>query len=273
MAHPALDMGKAWTQATGMLGANRDLVGVLAGLFLFVPLFVVMIALLGTGIDFGAPGSEPDPERVAAQINALLAANWAPLLLAVIGQLAGGIAILALLGDPRRPTVRDVLGQVPRLLLPMLGAQLLVGVLTQLPSLIAGLLPGPAAALAGFAALGLGLYLTVRFAVVSAVVVIDRQANPLAAMRRSWQLTGGNALRLIIFFALLGMVAAVVGLILILVAGLALSVLGDRAAVIGNAAVAALLFSVFYTISYALTAAIHRQLSQASGAEQADLFE
>jgi hypothetical protein len=273
MAHPALDMGKAWTQATGMLGANRDLVSVLAGLFLFVPLFVVMIALLGAEIDFGAPGSDPDPERVAAQINAVLAANWAPLLLAILGQLAGGIAILALLGDPRRPTVREVLARVPRLLLPMLGAQLLSGVLIQLPSILAGLLPEPGAAVAGFAALAAGLYLTVKFSVVSAVVVIDRQSNPIAATRRSWRMTGGNGLRLFVFYAMLGMVGAVIGLILVLVVGLALSVLGDRAALIGNAAFAALLFSLFYTISYALTAAIHRQLSQEPRDVEADLFE
>ena len=204
MAHPALDMGKAWTQATGMLGSNRDLVGVLAGLFLFVPLFVAMTALLGAGIDFGTPDSEPDPERVAAQINALLAANWAPLLLAIIGQLAGGIAILALLGDPRRPTVRDVLGRVPRLLLPMLGAQLLVGVLTSCPR------SGRPAAGAGGAVAALRRGVRALYPVrlpVSAVVVMNRQ--PIPSPRCAVvQLTGAMPCAHI-FFALLGMVAAI----------------------------------------------------------------
>ncbi|TAD84636.1 MAG: hypothetical protein EAY70_01130, partial [Sphingomonadales bacterium] len=115
LAMVKLDMGQAWTQATGMIGANRDLVSVLAGIFLFLPLFVVVYLLLTSGMDFGG-GGQPDPARVSAQINAFLLANWWAVLLAVIGQLCGGIAILALLGDPARPTVREVLGGVPRLL-------------------------------------------------------------------------------------------------------------------------------------------------------------
>ncbi|MET4132787.1 hypothetical protein ABIE62_001923 [Porphyrobacter sp. MBR-155] len=37
MAHHKLDMGKAWTQATGLIGANRDTIGAIAGLFFLLP--------------------------------------------------------------------------------------------------------------------------------------------------------------------------------------------------------------------------------------------
>lgn len=273
MAHRKLDMGKAWTQATGMIGANRDLVSVLAGIFLFLPLFVLIYALLTSGMDFGGGGSEPDPERVAAQINAFMLANWWALLLAIVGQLCGGIAILALLGDPSRPTVREALGAVPRLILPVLGGQLLVGLLTQLPSFLASLLPDMAEAAASLIILPVTLYLTVKFALVSAVIVIGGKRNPVTAMRESWQLTKGNSFRLFLFFVSLVLLGTVIGLILLLVVGLVFSALGERVALIGNTAFFALLLTVFYTVSYALTAAIYRQLSQVIPDEEPDLFE
>lgn len=267
-----LDMGRAWVQATGMIGANRDLVGVLAGLFLFIPLFVVVYALFTSGIDLGGGGGEPNPEKVAAEINALLVANWWALLIAALGQICGSIAILALLGDPDRPTVREVLGMVPRLILPMIGAQLLIALLTQLPSLITGVLPEPVAAALSLVALPVTLYLTIKFCLTSAEIVLGRQRNPVTAMRGSWQMTKGNSFRLFAFFAMLVLLAAVIGLIFILVIGLILSAAGERAAMIGNAAVFALLLTVFYTMSFALTASIYRQLTQSLPDEEADLF-
>jgi hypothetical protein len=274
MAHRKLDMGRAWTQATGMIGANRDLVSVLAGIFLFLPLFVVIYALLTSGMDFGGgSGSEPDPERVAAQINAFMRTNWWALLLVLIGQLCGGIAILALLGDPARPTVREALGAVPRLILPVLGGQLLVGLLTQLPSFLTGLLPAMAEAAASLIVLPVTFYLSIKFALVSAVIVIGGWRNPVTAMRESWQLTNGNSFRLFLFFVSLVLLGMVIGLILLLVVGLVFAALGERVALIGNTAFFALLLTVFYTISYALTAAIHRQLSQVTPDQEPDLFE
>ena len=273
MANRKLDMGLAWTQATGMIGANRDLVSVLAGMFLFIPMFVLVLALVGSGIDFGDAGADPDPERIAEQINALLISNWWALVLVLVGQLCGGIAILALLGDRSRPTVREVLGMVPRLLLPMLGAQLLVGLLTQLPSIIAGALPEAAGAMVSIVSFPITIYLSVKFSLVSAVIVLGHRHNPIEAMRRSWALTKSNSFRLFVFFLMLVVVGVVIALLLMLVIGLIFSALGDRAAMIGNAALLAVLVATFYTISYALTASIYRQLSQPAPDADADLFE
>lgn len=272
MHYNKLDMGRAWTQATGMVGANRDLVGVLAGLFLFLPLFVLLIALLGSGIDFGPQGSEPDPEKVSTQINALLVANWWAVVLVFVGQLCASLATLALLGDPGRPTVREVLARVPRLLLPALGAQLLVGLATQLPSLLVRELPPLAEALLSLVILPVTIYLAIKFSLTNAVIVLGPQRNPVEAMRRSWQLTRANSFRLFGFFVMLMLLFVVIALILSLVVGLATAALGDRVALFGNAAFYALVLTVFYTLSYALTVAIYRQLSQTPAA-QADLFE
>ncbi|AUX70667.1 hypothetical protein CHX26_15220 [Porphyrobacter sp. HT-58-2] len=272
MANRKLDMGLAWTQATGTVGANRDLVSVLAGLFLFIPMFVLVLALVGSGIDFGDAGSEPDPERIAEQVNALLLSNWWALLLVVVGQLCGSIAILALLGDRSRPTVREVLGMVPRLILPMLGAQLLVGLLTQLPSIVSGMLPEAAGALLSLVSFPITLYLSVKFSLASAAIVLGHRRNPVDAMRQSWALTKGNSFRLFMFFVMLVVLGMVIGLLLMLVIGLVLAAMGDRVALIGNSAFVAVLVAVFYTLSYALTASIYRQLSPPAPGDDADLF-
>lgn len=273
MANRKLDMGTAWTQATGLIGANRDLVSVLAGIFLFLPFFVLILALFNSDFDFGGAGGEPDPEQISAQLNAVLLANWWAVLLVAVGQLAGGVAILALLGDRTRPMVREVLKRVPGLLLPMLGAQLLIGLATQLPSVLTGLLPETAAALAGFVALPVTLYLTVKFSLASAGIVLGGTHNPVTAMRESWQLTSGNSLRLFAFFFMLTMLALVIGLLMAMIVGLILSALGDRGATIGNAAFAAVLLTTFYTLSYALTVSIYRQLTGSAAQSDIDLFD
>lgn len=273
MANRKLDMGRAWTQATGLIGANRDLVSALAGLFLFIPLFVCAYALLGSDIDLGAGGGEPDPERMRAQINALLLENWWALLLTALGQLCGSIAILALLGDRSRPTVREVLGLIPRLILPVFAAQLLIGVVTQGLGAIGGAVPGGAGALISLIAFPISIYLTIKFCLVSAVIVIGHRPNPITAMRESWRLTRANSFRLLAFFAVLVALALVIALILILIVGLVLAAAGERVALIGNAAFVAALLAAFYTISYALSAAIFHQLSEPAPELDVDLFD
>lgn len=273
MTNRKLDMGKAWTQATGMIGSNRDLVSALAGLFLFLPFFVLVLALFGAGIDFGPQGAEPNPERVAEQLNAVLQANWWALLLVMIGQLCAAITLLLMLGDPDRPTVREVLSKLPRLLLPVIAAQALVVAVTQLPSILAGYLPEAAAMLVNMVWFPVSIYLTIKFSLTVAAIVLGSQRNPLTAMRRSWQITRSNSFRLFGFFALLALLFVVIALLLLLVAGLVFAALGDKVAFFGNAAFFALMLTVFYTLSYALTVAIYRQLAGPSTGALAETFE
>jgi hypothetical protein len=273
MANRQLDMGKAWVQATGLIGANRDLVSVLAGIFLFVPFFVLMLALSGSNLDLGGAGSQPDPQQVYAQIFAIMLDNWWALLLVIFGQLCGGVAILTLLGDRSRPMVSEVLKRVPGLIPSMFALQLLVTLATQGPSLLTELLPEMAAALVSFVLLPITLYLTIKFSVANAVIVLERRLNPLAAMGESWRLTKGNSFRLFAFMFMLGLLAMVIGLILTMVVGLILAALGDRVAMIGNAAFIAGLAATFYTLFYAVTVSIYHQLAGTVTQTEIDLFE
>ena len=273
MTNRKLDMGKAWTDATGMVGANRDLVSALAGLFLFLPIFVLALALFGSNIDFGPQGAEPNPERVAEQLNAVFRANWWAVLLVIIGQLCAAITLLRLLGDTARPTVREVLAKLPLLLLPALAVQVLTIAVTQLPSILAQQLPDLAEALVGMIWFPVSIYLSIKFSLAIAVIVLGPQRNPIAAMRRSWQITKSNSFRMFGFFAMLAVLFVVIALILLLVMGLMFALLGDTVAFFGNAAFFALLMTVFYALSYALTVAIYRQLAGPSTGAPVEAFE
>ena len=43
MANTKLDMGVAWTTATGLIGANKDTISAIAGLFFFLPSFAAAL--------------------------------------------------------------------------------------------------------------------------------------------------------------------------------------------------------------------------------------
>ena len=88
MAHAKLDMGKAWTQTTALIGANKDTLSALAGLFFFLPAFGAALFLpeATTTIPAGGQRQSGDPQvamqQALDQISALYADNW-PFLLAV----------------------------------------------------------------------------------------------------------------------------------------------------------------------------------------------
>lgn len=274
MTQHKLDMGKAWTDAMARLRANRELVGVLAGLFLFLPMFVLSSTVLASDLDMGPPGAQPDPEKVMAQVQAVLASNWWAFVIGIIGPICGEIAILALLGDRTRPTVGEVLAQIPRLFASMFAAQFLVGLVKQAPLFLGA----PLVAMLPFGGLvlliGIGFFLSVRLTLTSAVIVIDKRLNPLAAMLRSWRLTAGNSGVLMVFFAALLSLAVVIALLVIVSTGLIFAAFGERAALFGNAAMLGVMLATYYSVSHALSAAIHRQLSQPAGPEvEASLFD
>lgn len=268
-----LNSGQAWNEATRMIGANREVVLVLAGMFFFVPMMVLFLLVFGSGFDFGAAGAEPDPEAVSAQVNALLLRYWWVIAIVAIGQLAGAIALLALLGDRRKPTVGEVMGMIPKLILTMIAAQFLSTLASKaLPSLT-GYLPVSAQGIASLIVLSISIYIAVKFSLISAVVVVDKQKNPITALKRSWALTKGNSLRIFVFYFLLTVTAIVIGLVVALAFGLVFAALGERFQLIGNALIVSGLIAGFYALAYAVTAAIHRQLSGPSSSEVAETFD
>lgn len=283
MANRKLDMGAAWTQATALMGANRDTLSAVAGLFFFLP--AMASALLVPELSNppqAAPPPDADPQLVMQammdQMTAVYAANW-PLLLAVLAvQFLGSMSIFALLTDRGHPTVGEALAtgtkSVPSYLaaqlLTVIGASLAIGI----PLGVLSAFGGPAVGvLAALLALVLIVYVMIKLSLIGPVIAIEGQLNPLAAMGRSWQLTKGNSLRIFAFIALLLLVIAVILGLVSAVVTLILSAIGGSVATIGSAVIDALVSALMAVIFLTVTVTIYRQLVGASPERVADVFE
>lgn len=285
MALHKLDMGKAWTDATGLIGANRDTFGAIAGLFFFVP--SLALAFFAPELSAPPPDAPPgaDPQLVMqAMINQQMQAyldNWALVLGTLLLQFLGSLSLLALLAERARPTVGEALGIGLAGLVPY-AAALLLGSLAAvlavaLPASIGASTGSPVgAAIGGLVTLFMApvsLYLMIKFTLIAPIVAIEGVRHPIAALRRSWGLTKGNSLRIALFQFLLiftiGIIAALVTSILALV----FSAFGGSVAMIGNAAVSSLANALVTVVFVGVIAAIYRQLAGPSPEGLATTFE
>lgn len=263
-----LDLNAAWDQAVRLIGANREVMLVLGGVFFFLP--YVLFSLLIPVPDFAAIAGPSGENRAAleAALNGFIVEYWWALLLLALAISAGAIAVMAVIGDPTRPTVLTAMSRGAAFLPTKFAAQVLTSLATSLVLLVATLLglltgsEGVAATLSVFA-LPVIIWLMTRWSLSGAVIAIERTANPLAALRRSWRLTDGNGVRLIIFYVLLAAAFFVVSQVL----GLAIRLVvafpsADIARVLG-ALLSGLLMTAIILLAYAVLASIHRQFARA----------
>lgn len=283
MANRKLDMGRAWTQTTGLIGSNRDTIGAIAGLFFFVPSMAASIfvpELANPQPPAGPTGAAPDAamEALAAQMSAVYADNWPVLLVLLVVQFIGSMSLLALLTDRGNPTVREALGTGLRSIPSYLGAQLIsalaAGLAIGLPAaVLAAFAPPAVVVLAMLALFVLVAYLFIKFSLIAPVIAIEGERNPIAALRRSWRLTKGNSARILLFLFLLlftiGIIATLVSAVLTLI----LSAIGEPVTTIGIDVVSALVNAALTVVFLVVTVAIHRQLAGPSGEALAETFE
>lgn len=259
------DMGQAWGQAIATLAANRDLIGIVAGVFFFLPYLALMLMVpdLSAELPVAQPGASPE-----AMYNALVAVYgriWPYLLIVAVLQGIGSLALLALLRDSTRPTLGEALKLGLIAFLPYVAAQLIMGAGI---GLVAAVLVGAGAAIN--AAVGVllllvvcvaAIYLVVKFSLTMPVVGIERVYNPLAALARSWRLTKGNSLRLFFFYFLIMVAGLVVVIVIEMVLGVVFALFGAEGQAIGNGVVSSLLNAAWATLFLAILAAAHRQLA------------
>ena len=263
------DMSAAWRDATVMIRANREVLMIIAGIFFFLP---------GVATGFAVPAIPPatmsDPERAAAAIMAFYGTwGWFYAIVLVL-QMVGTLALLALLRGQGRPTVGEAMRAGAVGLLPAIGTFLLIafgfGLLVIVASMAIaalGTAAGGAGALVG-ALLALGLLVaiivaSVRLSLTTPIIAIDRVFNPLEVLQRSWRMTGGQAMRLFVFYLLLIVVYLVIVIVAGLLAGALLLALGELASVIASSLLSALIGAGAAVISVAVLAAVHRQLAGA----------
>jgi len=257
------DSNQAWQRAIALVSGNRDVLWALAGVFLVLPSFAVGIL---------APPPEPaagaDGDALMGMMTAYYNSAWPWLLGMAVCQVIGTLAMLALYTDRTRPTVAEALKLALRGALPVIAAQLLAGAAFAVLAII----PLTLAALTGSSLLGgmvmaaclvALIYVMVRISLVAPVVMVDGERNPVAALKRSWQLTRGNAGRLLLFYALLligfGIVILLVGGLADLLLRLALGMeLGAALGTLVSAALQAVM-AIFFMAVYAAT---HFQLAR-----------
>jgi hypothetical protein len=271
------DMSAAWNEAVRMLSANRQVLLVVAGVFFFLPSVAYGLVFNSQMSEIqAAQASDPDPQAMFRAMVAVFRDYWWVLLLTTIIQWFGSLSMLVLLTDRGRPTVGEALKIGARLVLPYLGAQLLVsclfGLLLLLPFATAASAGVGAGVLVGLVALIAALYLLAKFLLVSPVIAIERVLNPLAAMGRSWRLTKGNSLRLFLFAFLLWVAFFVVASVASMIAGLVFALAGAEAALVGDAVVSGFVNALFTAIFVAALAAAYRQLAGPAAETVSDTF-
>ena len=275
-------MGQAWSEATTILGANRDTVLAIAGLFFFLPSFALALIVpeaINPAPVEAPPGTDPQVAMNAA-MNALMeqyADNWPYFLLLSIAQFVGTLSLLSLLTDSARPTVGEALQRgiksTPSYLASQILVALMAGLMVGLPLGIAGaFLPAAVSVLIGLVLMVAAIYLFVKFALIAPVIAIEGELNPITAMRRSWTLTKGNSLRLFSFFLLLLIAIGIVSILVTAVLQLVFSAFDQSIANIGNGLVSSLINAVVAALLLTVLAAVHRQLAGPSTEAVADTF-
>jgi hypothetical protein len=272
------DMSAAWSEAMRLIAANRQVVAVVAGVFFFLPYLIFMLLFMNQMAALeAAQAGNPDPEAMGEAMMGFYGEIWWVVLLAAVIQGIGMLGLLALLTDRSRPTVGEALKTGAKLVLPYLGAQMLIsvilGLLILVPIAVGTAASVTAGVLLGAAAAVVFVYLFIKFLLTPAVIAIERQANPLSALGRSWRLTSGNSLRIFLFVFLLFIAVAVVGGVFSMIAGLIFALGGPETSLIGQAVMSGLVNAVFYVIFLGVLAAIYRQLAGPSDAAVRETFD
>ena len=269
------DMNRIWSQAVAMVRAEWQNLALIAGIFFLLPNLVVVVAMPDLLTQLQVPMTSADEliDRLTPLLPTLLAIGVVTMLLSIFGY-AAMVRLLA----RDRPSVGTAL-QAATSALPILLGCLLVafagymifalvgGMAVALVALVLGMLIGPeAASVLGIILLVLVLaWLAVRFVLVTAVVMLERPAGPVAAFTRSWQLTKASHRRLCGFLALLLLPYMVIS-------GLISNVVGLAGSLFLTTLISGLVSLAFTVLLIAIIVALHQHLSGAA-ADSAAAFE
>ena len=268
------DMGKAWSEATEMLGNNFGLVATILGLFYFVPGFA--IAILFPEIANPQPPQTPpgaSPDEAFSIMSDFLMQSWAegwPFLLATtLLQYVGAISVLALFRQGGSPTVGDALKAgvvgMPTYIATTIITAIAAGIIIGVPLGLAFALSPIVGALLILPLIVFMVYISIKLILVPAIIGMEGELNPITVLKRSWGLTKGNSIRIFLFVFVLAIVAGLFVLVINLAVTTVFLAFGGTAATIGGGFVSSLTSAVFGGLFLLVIGAIYRQLSGAAG--------
>ena len=267
------DFDKGWNEALGLIRANFGLLATIAGVLVFLPSAFAAIVFPSASLEASLEGStQPEMEQVQAALVTLFSEYWWLFLLVFLLTSFAQLAMFALLRKRASPTVGEALSAGAGLLPTFVGAYILQIMAIFLPLAVLVSLPGaagfPAAAVVGgLVAIPLTIYVSIKLSLTTAIIGIESERNPVAALKRSWILTKGNSLRLLGFFLLLFVAAAILVLLGGWLIGVAFALGGDETASFGAALFAGLVDALGAVFSVSIFAAIHAQLARLSTAD------
>ena len=292
----------AWGEAMRLVSANKEVLAVIAGVFIFLPAVGLAFAMGGIQqtmmtqmMQAGLAGPGAGAANSAAQMQ-MLGTMWStlgPLLpwffVISLVQAIGHMAMLALLADRARPTVGEALTMAIKALPSMIGVMLLLIVGYLVVGLAIGLVIGLVVGVLGFAHLqALGFVLAVvailvviaffatRLSMILPVLVMEGVRGPVAVITGSWKLVQGNTRRLFLFYLLLFIAYIVIAMVIGMVVGAILGIVFLRGGgmplqasssfLLANGIVSGLIGAVAATMMIGVLAAVHRQLSGSTAA-------
>lgn len=268
-----LDISRVWQDASALVSANRDVLLAVAGVFFVLPALTVAWLFPTPDID---PEANPRAVLAVALEHFREIAPWQAL--SGVAAAIGVLALLVLMTDRNRPTVGAAIGEGLRGVLSYIAISILSAMIFMVLILLVVLVAGSTgsvaiAVLLGLLATAATIYLMLRWNQAVPVIAIERVRNPITALQRSWQLTEGNAGRILLFLFLLGLVYFVIMLIATgIVAGLAALAFGAEAGRFAGAFVGSVLGGTFLVYVTASQAAMHSQLG-GGVKETADRFD
>jgi len=277
------DMGQAWNDGMARVSANASLLAILGGVFFFLPT-VIMYLIRPELLDMSmAPAGDPE---AAKHVREGILPTVVPLFLVVmLASFVGYSAMIVLIGDTRRVSVGEAISVGFRTLLPLIGVFVLAMLGYVLAAIVLGVVLGVvvavlamvSSALAYVVALVLGMAMVLallmavtRLSMTLPVIAIEREGNPLSAMKRSWAMTMPVQWRLLGFYALLFLAYMVLAMVLFMVMGLISAAVGSPA-VLGF--LNGLLGAAVAMVVSGVVAAIYRQLAGPSTASVRETFE
>ncbi|MEL7729138.1 hypothetical protein AAG612_06345 [Citromicrobium bathyomarinum] len=272
-----LDMNRAWNEALELIQANLGVIATVAGVFFFLPYLVFSLLMPETAQSMNIePNAEP--AVVMEQLTEFYGDIWWILLLLIVTQTVGTLALLALLRANNRPTVGEAIGVGAIGFFTSIAASILfyVGF-----GIVAGVLMGIAiatnvtalAVVVGILLFVALIYVAVKLSLLAPVIAIDKIYNPFTALLRSWRLTKGNSVRLFFFYLLLFIALLVVSFVIGLIVMLVFGLMGEEIAMIGSGLFNSAFNAVYIVIMLGIFAAVHRQLAGPDVEEVSETFE
>lgn len=281
------DMNRTWDEALGLVRGNFQLLAVIAGVFLLLPTVLFYLAFPEILAPSAATGQELSDDQALAMLGTLFPA----ILLVILVQMIGYLAMISLIGGGR-PTVGEAIMSAARSLPTLIATFITLFVIMVVGGVLLGVGLGlvvaglalafgegsviPLAILLYIVLIGVMFYLYARISPLLPVIAIERARGFLQPLKRAWRLTKGAGRRLFAFFALLFIAYMVIAIVV----GIVMQAFGfitpeaiSSGAVLVFALVSSLLGALLAVLLSAILVSIHRQLTAAEPARGAEEFD